>query len=394
LNASSRIGHADADIVVVAKGGRDFRFERMSRGEETPREFFYGFFDLETAGLSAVMIANSGAVPGVLGYIADKLERGFSSLTMLGVRPLSARLSLRSIRDAKVVISYTDGFSLSVGLGLPRRRNRPILMGGFHGLSDIEARVPSIAQKLVHRLIRRSLASLDHVFFFGEADRKVAIEHYGLAPDRSSVILFGVDTEFWRPVSVDSIGDYVFAVGQDKNRDFDCLAAASGEHPTRIVTRQKVRVPDGFTHVSITAGDFFGSQSLTDENLRLIYNTARAVVVPLKDVWQPTGYSVAPQAMSCGRPVIISKNRGFWAPDLLRDNENCLLVPPGDREALGAAIARIRDNPALAARLGRVARETVLTHFSLRKIGEGTIALAKLGLSMHDDKVQRSLEAV
>ncbi len=383
MNPSSRIGPAAADIVVFAKGGRDFRYERLARGEETPREFFYGFFDLEQAGLSAAMISSAGAVPGVLGALADRLERGFASLTMLGVRPLSARLSKRAIRNAKVAISYTDGFSLSLGLGLPRRRDRPILIGGFHGLSDVEMRAPANARVLVHQLIRRSLAGLDHVFFFGPADRKIAIDRYRLAPEKSSVILFGVDTEFWRPMPGEPAGDFVLAVGQDQNRDYDCLAAATGEHPTRIVTRQRVRVPAGATHVTISAGDFFGSQSLTDEELRRLYNTASAVIVPLKDVWQPTGYSVTLQAMSCGRPVILSRIRGLWTPELLRDNENCLLVPPGDRAALGAAIGRIRRDPALAARLGRAARETALSHFGLDKIGAGTVALARLGLDLH-----------
>jgi glycosyltransferase involved in cell wall biosynthesis len=236
---------------------------------------------------------------------------------------------------------------------------------------------------MVHQLIRLSLAGLDHVFFFGPADRRIAIERYGLSPEKSSVILFGVDTEFWRPMPDEPMSDFVFAVGQDPSRDFDCLAAATGAHPTRIVTRQTVHLSPGATHVTITAGDFFGSESLSDQDLRRIYNTACAVIVPLKDVWQPTGYSVTLQAMSCGRPVILSKIRGLWTPELLRDNENCLLVPPGDRHALGAAISRIRQDPVLAAQLGRAARETALSHFGLDKIGAGTVALARLGLNLH-----------
>jgi glycosyltransferase involved in cell wall biosynthesis len=383
VNPSSRIGAADADILVFAKGGRDFRYERLSRGEETPREFFYGFFELEKAGLSAAMLSSAGAVPGLLGKLSDKLERGFAALTMLGVRPFSARLTKREIGNAKVAISYTDGFSLSLGLGFPKSHNRPVLIGGFHGLSDIESRAPANVRIVVHQLIRRSLAGLDHVFFFGPADRKIAIDRYRLPPEKSSVILFGVDTEFWQPMPEQQVSDFVFAVGQDQNRDYDCLAGATGGHPTRIVTRQNVHVPPGSTHVTITAGDFFGSQSLTDQELRRLYNEACAVIVPLKDVWQPTGYSVTLQAMSCGRPVILSRIRGLWTPELLRDNENCLLVPPGDRHALGVAISQIRQDPALAARLGRAARETALSHFGLDKIGAGTVALARLGLDLH-----------
>jgi glycosyltransferase involved in cell wall biosynthesis len=143
-----------------------------------------------------------------------------------------------------------------------------------------------------------------------------------------------------------------------------------------------VRVPAAATHVLITAGDFFGSDSMSDEDVRRLYNRARAVVVPLRDVHQPSGYSVTLQAMSCGRPVILSHTRGLWAPHLLRDGDNCLLVPPGNADALGAAIGRVRADSDLAQRLGSAARTTAIAHFGLDKIGQGTVALARLGLSL------------
>ena len=105
--------------------------------------------------------------------------------------------------------------------------------------------------------------------------------------------------------------------------------------------------------------------------------------MPLKDVHQPTGYSVTLQAMSCGRPVILSNIKGLWTKTLLRDGVNCLLVPPGDARALGAAIGRVRSDPQLATNLGRAARETVRAHFGLDKLGQGTVAFARFGLELH-----------
>jgi glycosyltransferase involved in cell wall biosynthesis len=150
----------------------------------------------------------------------------------------------------------------------------------------------------------------------------------------------------------------------------------------RIVTRRYVNIPPNYDHVQTTVGDFFNSDSMTDRDLRRLYNAATAVIVPLKDVYQPSGYSVTLQAMSCGRPVVLSNIRGLWTKTLLKDGENCLLVPPGDAVALGAAIGRIRSNSELARRLGRAARETAVAHFGLDKIGAGTVALARLGLDL------------
>jgi len=387
--STPRIGPVDAEIVMFNKGGRDFRYQRLQRGEETPREFFYGLFDLQKAGLSAAMLSSSGRPPGALGLAAHAVEQASTLASNFGARPLSARLRLSDVSKAKVVVSYTDGFSLSVGLARPSGPRRPVMIGGFHGLSDTESRVALWARPLARALICRSLARLDHLFFFGPADREFAIETYGFPRERSSVISFGVDTEFWRPMQDVTAEEFVVAVGQDLNRDYELLAAAPGMHRTIIVTRQAIKLPAGASHVTITAGDFFGSDSMSDDDIRRLYNRARAVIVPLKDVYQPSGYSVTLQVMSCGRPVVLTKTRGLWAPEHFVDGENCLLVPPGDAAALGAAIGRLRSDAALAARIGSAARETVTKHFGLDRIGQGTLALARLGLSLWAERAER-----
>jgi len=384
MDVSTLIGPGNADVIVFNKGGRGLRLDRINSGEEAPREFFYGFFDLAKAGIRAAMMSSSGVVPGWRGLIADRVERGLAYATGLGIRPFSTRIGSAALKAPRVLMSYTDGFSLSLGLGMARGPGRPILIGGFHGLSDVESRVRMLPDAASRRIISRCLDGLDHVFFFGPADREEAIRRYGLSPDRCSVIPFGVDTEFWRSLPDEAATDFVVAVGQDPSRDYGLLASAPGKHPTVIVTHRKVAVPSGATHVRVTSGDFFAPGSMSDQDLRRLYNQARAVIVPLKDVYQPSGYSVTLQAMSCGRPVILSNIRGLWAPELLRDGENCLLVPPGDAAALGAAIGRVRSDPALAERLGRAARDTAVRHFGLDRIAAGTVALAQLGLSLHE----------
>ena len=56
------------------------------------------------------------------------------------------------------------------------------------------------------------------------------------------------------------------------------------------------------------------------------------------------------EAMSYRVPVIGSRIGGIT--DIIVDGESGLLVPPGDAEALAAALRRLGDDPAFARRLG------------------------------------------
>ena len=80
----------------------------------------------------------------------------------------------------------------------------------------------------------------------------------------------------------------------------------------------------------------------------------------MKDVPQPSGQSVTLQASACGRPVVLTRTRGLWDPEQLRDGENVLLVaarrPGRSRRSRRTASSPTRST---AESLGRSARATV-----------------------------------
>src|SRR6185437_3600686 len=96
-----------------------------------------------------------------------------------------------------------------------------------------------------------------------------------------------------------------------------------------------------------------------DEELRELYRRALAVVVPLEDSIQPSGQSVALQAMACGRPVILSRTRGLWTGQDFEAERDLLLVESGNPEDLRRAIQRLLDDSDFRERMGRSAREAV-----------------------------------
>lgn len=74
-------------------------------------------------------------------------------------------------------------------------------------------------------------------------------------------------------------------------------------------------------------------------------------------------------AMATSLPVVATNVGGI--PELVRDGENGILVPPADPVALARAIQQLAADPAERARMGRAGRARLEQYFTLeRKIGE------------------------
>jgi colanic acid/amylovoran biosynthesis glycosyltransferase len=79
------------------------------------------------------------------------------------------------------------------------------------------------------------------------------------------------------------------------------------------------------------------------------------------------------EAMSCEVPVVASDLSGI--PELVEDGRTGLLAPPGDAAGLAAALRRLADDPALAARLGRAGRARVEEGFDVRRSARRLVEL-------------------
>ena len=74
------------------------------------------------------------------------------------------------------------------------------------------------------------------------------------------------------------------------------------------------------------------------------------------------------QALACGTPLVTADTPA--ARELLRDDEDALLVPPGDPAALAAAVRRLAEDREVGARLGAAGRATYEARASERVLGE------------------------
>jgi len=74
------------------------------------------------------------------------------------------------------------------------------------------------------------------------------------------------------------------------------------------------------------------------------------------------------EAMAAGKPIVSSRVGGI--PELIRHQQNGLLVPAGSAESLADAIALLLSQESLAERMGRRAWQKVREEFTLEQMGK------------------------
>jgi glycosyltransferase involved in cell wall biosynthesis len=94
-------------------------------------------------------------------------------------------------------------------------------------------------------------------------------------------------------------------------------------------------------------------------------------VVLLPSLWDNAPYAML-EAMAAGVPVVAARVGGI--PEIAEDGREALLAPPGDGGATAAAVGRLLDDAALAARLAAAARERVAREFAPADVAARSLA--------------------
>jgi colanic acid/amylovoran biosynthesis glycosyltransferase len=209
---------------------------------------------------------------------------------------------------------------------------------------------------------RRMIASL----YGHDAERKMRVIHCGVRPD------------VFRPITRSgSRGPFTIlcVASLERHKGHIFLLEACAELRRRGVAFRCQLVGDGEDRPMLeqlaanlgVAGEieFLGPQP----SPRVVELLQQADVVTLQSVMLPNGMSegipvALMEALATERPVVASDLRGI--PELVEHERSGLLVPPGDPEALAAALLRIHDDPELARRMGRAGRQTIVREFDLR----------------------------
>jgi glycosyltransferase involved in cell wall biosynthesis len=345
-------------VAFVYAGGRHLR------GTDGPSDFFYGSREMPLQSGWTVDCLEVDADPAdpLTGLISGRLFRKFVPPRTSADWIARTRRLLPKLACYDVVVSTTT--EISFGLGLWKELgffNKP-LAGILCGAVNYP-----IGSDLRKAITARLMRQMHAVLF---ADSEEAEIRKRFKPDTHGIKSgwFGVDETFWTIPSAPTSHSGVLAVGNDGRRDYALLLAAARLLPeTRFTVITRLPVPgDLAANVEWKRGDW-KENAVSDEQLRELYQTAACVVVPLKESIQPSGQSVAMQAMMCGAPVVITKTQGWWGSNVIRDGKEVAHVSPDNAEELAAAIqATITPASVFAARNALLAAKWTAQGFAER----------------------------
>jgi glycosyltransferase involved in cell wall biosynthesis len=361
-------------IAFVHYPGRLARLD-AARAGEGPTEFLFGGVELERAGHDVRHYEVDPDAPA--GRVAQRLIDRQAGLGRLPPHASAAALRgtralLPALREADVVVAPTTGTAISLAGWRRAGRLRVPLIGVVAGLLNRP-------WGRVRRATTLPLLRTMHAMLYGPGEAPGLETLDPKLAGRVHVNPFGVDTSFWSPG--EALPNGVLAIGNDGHRDWGTLvrAAPSIDAEIRILTRhpRPAALPG---NVRWEPADWY-RQVLSDADVREAFRRAAIVVVPVKDVPQPSGQSVTLQASACARPAVLTRTRGLWDPRGMRDGEDVAFVPPADPDALAAAVGTLLGDPAAADAMGRAARAAVVTRASVEGYAERLLAIAELAIA-------------
>ncbi|MFD4140381.1 glycosyltransferase family 4 protein [Streptomyces sp. NPDC058572] len=299
---------------------------------------------------------------------------------------LRARRHLRARRGAFDVIhdNQTLGYGLLGDLGAPlvTTIHHPITVDrqlDLDAAADWKRRASVRRWYGFTRMQKRVARRLPSVVTVSGSSQQEIVDHLGVRNERIHVVHIGADTDLFspNPAVAEVPGRIVTTSSADvplKGLVFlvEALAKLRTETPDAHLVVVGKRAEDGPVAQLIERYGLADAvrfvKGISDAELVDLVRSAQIACVP--SLYE--GFSLpAAEAMATGTPLVATT--GGAIPEVAgADGETCLAVPPGDAEALAAALRRLLADPDLRARLGAAGRARVLSRFTWKQAAIGT----------------------
>ena len=318
-------------------------------------------------------LAEGGARHGIESHVFSLSPRGAGREERYGhhtthrarqdVYVASTGFSLSAIRDFRAlvptmdVVHYHFPWPFMDLLHLARGTSRPSLVT-YH--SDIVKQ--SVLLQAYRPLMRHFLGSMDRIVASSPNYATSSPELVRLA-DKVRVIPFGLDRATYPPADPERIAHwrarlgprfFLFVGGLRYYKGLDYLLSAVRGTGIELAICGGGAAADSLQGQAEGEGNVHFLGALDDADKMALLTLCEAFVLPSHLRSEAFGVSLLEAAM-LGKPLVCCEI-GTGTTYINRDGETGLVVPPADVPALRAALMRLWNDPALAARLGAGAR--------------------------------------
>ena len=340
------------------------------------KEFYYGLhnFDTNQNNLEIIEFKDNKSFLHLPLVLFDKIMNKFLSLPFYSSRLTSSR-NLKKILNTDHLFLVNEGVGFSaLFLLIIRRIFKPINTSMFvMGLYSKNLKFKFL--RFMHMFfIKLLVLNVDNILFLGNSELEKAKTIHNRLIEKFKFVPFCIDTEFWVNSNNKDItkNENIIFVGNDGNRDFELLlklAENLREFNFVVVSSNEIFKEINLPNVKIYDG-FWGSDNISDIDLKELYLEAKLSIIPLKDSFQPSGQSVALQSMSLGIPVMITSTQGFWQKDIFLDNQNIIFVNDFEARSWAKKINEIFYDDIRIRKISENAKETVLSNYKLEVLYE------------------------
>ncbi|WP_277979271.1 glycosyltransferase family 4 protein [Sphingomonas phyllosphaerae] len=314
-------------------------------------------------------------------------------MARVGLNPLVDLGTLRSLvallraERPDVVLAYTQKPIIYAGLAARLMRTRFYAM--VSGLGHVYGEDASPRMRLLRRgvslLYRAAVREAGAIFVFNRDDHAEMLRHAIVAPDARVIQVPGSGVDITRFAATPPPPGPVFlmiarllrAKGVD-----DYVAAARAVRALYPGTRFRLLGPTDPGPDGVTASEIarWAEEGVIDylgetRDVRPFFAEASVFVLPS---WYREGLPrTILEAMASGRAVITTDRPGCRDP--IDQGANGFVVPARDPAALAAAMERFCADPALAARMGAVARRVATERYAVERVNRlllGTMELS------------------
>jgi len=332
--------------------------------------------------------------------VATMMTAGFPEPMTFSLR---ARRLLRERRGRYDVVH--DNQSLGYGLLGLSRLGLPLVTTVHHPVQidrELELATALGWRRLTLRrwygfttMQRRVARHLRHVITVSQSSRAEIEDHLGIAASRVEVVPIGTDTDRFSPDPAHARvpGRVVTTASADVPLKgllplIEAIAKVRTERHVELVVVGSTR-PGGLAAEAIERYSLGGAVQFTGRvpDEELVHNLRSAELAVVPSLFE--GFSLPlVEAMACATAVVATT--GGALPEVAgADGHAALLVPPGDPQALAAAIGRVLDDATLRARLGAAGRERVVDRFTWRAAAAHTADVYRRAIRASSERMGR-----